>query len=476
VGVAFPEFTEFVVTSMAELTERGGADLATALSGLGRENIRVLNLSIGGRSFEQINSAVFQPDVLKSLQNTGIFKAAGNSNRTSVEIFSQLDDVFQVAATNPFLTQANFSQASARYGIGSPGEKILSAAAGEVASDDRYLKLDSGADEGLLVFASGTSMASPMAAGAATLMLQLHPELTREEVYALLKISAFDWQPPNKAKRLPDYLRSTESDSELFDVYLRGLNVYAAYRILEETVGSIGKPEWKSEVTKAKAKLARVACGAPAPTTIDEGLRLFSLAPNECHSRRKFAQVMLAAKDNPRYGATLLALERLGSVNEGKQEVLLTDEDAIKQFVLFKQLVAKAAKESIDNSFKDEKFSNLGWVSDSLIVKALGLGEGLVEEYRKRIEATTNATLNEERRSFSGGNQTHELALALRTMYEQDDETKHSAIALRVTLADGWKKLSAENKAIFAHSLAIFPGVTPENETTWNEFIDQGLQ
>jgi subtilisin family serine protease len=114
-----------------------------------------------------------------------------NTNTPCYPAAYDLDNVLTVAAIDKLDQIAEFSNYGAKsVHIGAPGVRILSTTAGKNPYSDLVAKFTD--PKGNLREAewSGTSMATPIVAGAAALILQHRPELTYKEVRELILSTA----------------------------------------------------------------------------------------------------------------------------------------------------------------------------------------------------------------------------------------------------------------------------------------------
>src|SRR5438067_3525 len=150
-------------------------DLWTSTGGTKGANIRALNASYGGGGYSQASA-----DAINALGQSGILfvAAAGNDARnTDVQpnypSDYSLSNVVSVAATNSSDTLASFSNFGTRTVLlGAPGVGILSTTPNNTYS-----------------FFSGTSMATPHVTGAAALLCAANPNLSVNQLRALLSFN-----------------------------------------------------------------------------------------------------------------------------------------------------------------------------------------------------------------------------------------------------------------------------------------------
>src|SRR5438552_17805933 len=150
-------------------------DLWVSSGGTKGANIRALNASYGGGGYSQASA-----DAINALGQSGILfvAAAGNDGRnTDVQpnypSDYALSNVVSVAATNSGDTLASFSNFGTRTVLlGAPGVSILSTTPNNTYS-----------------FFSGTSMSTPHVTGAAALLCAANPNLSVNQLRALLSFN-----------------------------------------------------------------------------------------------------------------------------------------------------------------------------------------------------------------------------------------------------------------------------------------------
>src|SRR2546425_6232003 len=150
-------------------------DLWVSSGGTKGANIRALNASYGGGGYSQASA-----DAINALGQSGILfvAAAGNDGRnTDVQpnypSDYALSNVVSVAATNSGDTLASFSNFGTRTVLlGAPGVSIVSTTPNNTYS-----------------FFSGTSMATPHVTGAAALLCAANPNLSVNQLRALLSFN-----------------------------------------------------------------------------------------------------------------------------------------------------------------------------------------------------------------------------------------------------------------------------------------------
>lgn len=180
----------------------GGSDISISdgITWAADHGAKVMNMSFG--SFYQ---SPLLNDAIEYARDKGVVMvaAAGNWASESISYPAALKDVIAVAATNNKDELSDFSSYGPEIDISAPGEDIFS------TYWDPF-KGSSYREE------SGTSMAAPMVAGAAALLLSKNPKLTAEEVREILEASAYDlgkqgWDPKFGHGRLDIYKALTTS-------------------------------------------------------------------------------------------------------------------------------------------------------------------------------------------------------------------------------------------------------------------------
>ena len=139
----------------------------------------VISLSWGGPGYSAINQSLLD---LAYANNITVIAAAGNSNSSSQMYPAAYNHVISVAASDQNDLKASFSNFGPTIDVTAPGVDILSSLAGSSSS---YGNL------------SGTSMACPLTAGLAALMLSMNPTLSPDDVEDCLKNTADDIYPLN---------------------------------------------------------------------------------------------------------------------------------------------------------------------------------------------------------------------------------------------------------------------------------------
>jgi serine protease len=212
------------------------------------KKVDVINMSLGGSQ----ESPILEEAVKKAVEaGITIVAAAGNNYGESISYPAAYEGVIAVSATNQADELAEFSSYGSFVDIAAPGEAVYNSVF------DPYKGSS-------FAYLSGTSMATPVVAGVASLLLSKYPDLKPFEVEAILKMTATDMGDKGydvkygagfvdavKAlqfdmKKLPKAPEVTEADAKAKAPELTG-----------------DKSEWKNSITNAgqthwyKVKLAK---------------------------------------------------------------------------------------------------------------------------------------------------------------------------------------------------------------------------
>jgi serine protease len=168
------------------------ADIAEGIRFAADNGANVVNMSLGGGGFSQILQDAIHYAVEK---NVLIFCAAGNSGRDTIEYPAGMDGCLAISAVGPDKKMAPYSS----HGRDSEDKKGLFIAA--PGGNTRDFGPDGGVwqstvnpnnwkEWGMYPY-QGTSMATPMAAGSAALLISIvGPDYTREQIMDLMTSSA----------------------------------------------------------------------------------------------------------------------------------------------------------------------------------------------------------------------------------------------------------------------------------------------
>ncbi|MCC6550376.1 MAG: S8 family serine peptidase [Ignavibacteriaceae bacterium] len=138
---------------------------------------KVINCSWGGSGYSILGQDVVNYALTKGALVVG---AAGNSNSSAPHYPSGYRGVLSVASTGSSDLKSGFSNYGTTVDISAPGESIYN-----TWQNDTYAYL------------SGTSMASPLAAGLAALVFSYFPGITPEEVGERLRVTGDDISTQN---------------------------------------------------------------------------------------------------------------------------------------------------------------------------------------------------------------------------------------------------------------------------------------
>jgi hypothetical protein len=133
--------------------------------------VRVINASFG--KFSRSRSVGLLVRLMKSKNQTLLVAASGNEDTLTMEYPAAFSDSIAVAAVDRSLRKGNFSNFGRWVDIAAPGTGIVSTIPG-----------------GLADAKSGTSMASPVVAGVAGLILAVHPRISFDELRNAVLLSA----------------------------------------------------------------------------------------------------------------------------------------------------------------------------------------------------------------------------------------------------------------------------------------------
>lgn len=175
VGIA-PGATIYNIKVMGDDGSGNDADIIQGLIQAINLHVDIVNMSLGGPGY----NGLYQEVVTKAYEEEGIaiFVSAGNDGVSAINYPANYDGVICVAATDTNNSRADFSTYGSWVDLSAPGVNIWSTYNGGTSS---YASL------------SGTSMACPVAAGEAAVLLSSKPKsldgLTgKKKVDALLKL------------------------------------------------------------------------------------------------------------------------------------------------------------------------------------------------------------------------------------------------------------------------------------------------
>ncbi len=175
---------------------RYAAGLVNASGALPEQAADVINMSLGGGSPTQTGA-----NAVAAARAAGVtvVAAAGNENTSAPSYPASYDGVISVSATDFNRNLAQYSNFGAAIDVAAPGGDT-NADANQDGYPDGVLSTLVSEDGGVLTpvlgFNQGTSMAAPHVAGVCALLLAVDPDLTPDEIEALLKSTAVDLGAP----------------------------------------------------------------------------------------------------------------------------------------------------------------------------------------------------------------------------------------------------------------------------------------
>lgn len=182
-GVAFN--SPLVVCKALDANGSGKlADVASCITWVHEHGAKVISLSLGGPASVTIRTAVRAAWSRGSTRGSVIVAAAGNEGNTATEFPAGYPEVVSVAAVDDSRRHAAFSNANADVEIAAPGVQVLSTRRG-----GGYVRL------------SGTSMATPHAAGAAALVWGAHRRSSASAIRKRLDAAVTDAGPAGRDPR-----------------------------------------------------------------------------------------------------------------------------------------------------------------------------------------------------------------------------------------------------------------------------------
>jgi thermitase len=156
----------------------------------------VISISLGGISVQSKQKAYRDAVLYAEKHGAIVIVAAGNNNRNANTIApANVEGVIAVTAIDQTNQKATFSNTieDLKMGIAAPGVNIYS-----TLPTNKYGTL------------SGTSMATPQVSGLIGLMKSMSPDLTVEEVYAILKETGKPTKAGEKTGPLIQPLKAVE--------------------------------------------------------------------------------------------------------------------------------------------------------------------------------------------------------------------------------------------------------------------------
>jgi thermitase len=193
IGIAsFAPSASFVeVTSVKVLSDQGWGTQEDIIKGIifaADNGADVISMSLGGPSDDATQAAYEEAVRYANRKGAIVVVAAGNSDENAKYYApANVNGVITVAALSNTLNKADFSNTveDLKMGIAAPGVDIYSTF---IKNEYKYL--------------SGTSMATPYAAGLLGMMKWIKPDLTTEEAYEILHDTGLNTVAGKKTGRL----------------------------------------------------------------------------------------------------------------------------------------------------------------------------------------------------------------------------------------------------------------------------------
>ncbi|WP_393073146.1 S8 family serine peptidase [Streptomyces sp. LN704] len=167
--------------------------IIAAMDWAAHSGAKIVNMSLGGDPTDGTDPMSQALNELSRATGTLFVVAAGNSGFTPQKVVApgSADDALTVAAVDKSDEMASFSNRGPRIGDGAAKPDIAAPGVDIVAARAAGTTMGTPVDE-YYTTASGTSMATPHVAGAAAIVAQQHPELTGQQIKALLMSTATD--------------------------------------------------------------------------------------------------------------------------------------------------------------------------------------------------------------------------------------------------------------------------------------------
>ncbi|MFF7680186.1 S8 family serine peptidase [Actinacidiphila glaucinigra] len=167
--------------------------IIAAMDWAAHSGAKVVNMSLGGEPTDGTDPLSQALNELSRETGTLFVVAAGNSGFFPQKVVAPgtADDALTVAAVDKNGEMAAFSNRGPRIGDGAAKPDIAAPGVGIVAARAAGTAMGSVVDQ-YYTASDGTSMATPHVAGAAAIVAQQHPELTGQQIKALLMDTATD--------------------------------------------------------------------------------------------------------------------------------------------------------------------------------------------------------------------------------------------------------------------------------------------
>jgi thermitase len=182
-GIAGVAFNAPLIVCKALAADGSGdtADVAACISWAHSRGAKVISLSLGGPPTNTLRAAVKAAWDAGGRHGSVVIAAAGNDGSSATDYPAGYPEAVSVAAVDDSGGHAWFSNANDDVEVAAPGVDVLSAKLG-----------------GGYVRESGTSMATPHAAGAAALEWEVHPRSAAQTIRNHLHALAADAGPPGR--------------------------------------------------------------------------------------------------------------------------------------------------------------------------------------------------------------------------------------------------------------------------------------
>ncbi|WP_189313102.1 S8 family peptidase [Streptomyces brasiliensis] len=167
--------------------------IIAAMDWAAHSGAKVVNMSLGGEPTDGTDPMSQALNELSRSTGTLFVVAAGNSALIHKKVVApgSADDALTVAAVDKNGEMADFSNRGPRIGDGAAKPDIAAPGVDIVAARAAGTAMGTPVDQ-YYTTASGTSMATPHVAGAAAIVAQQHPELSGQQIKALLMDTASD--------------------------------------------------------------------------------------------------------------------------------------------------------------------------------------------------------------------------------------------------------------------------------------------
>src|SRR3954447_9100506 len=182
-GIAGVAFDSPLIICKALSADGSGdtSDVAACISWAHAQGAKVISLSLGGPATNTLRAAVKAAWAGGARDGAVVVAAAGNEGNSAVDYPAGYPEVVSVAAVDDGGTHPWFSNTNDDVEVAAPGVDVLSAKLG-----------------GGYVRESGTSMATPHAAGAAALAWDEHPRSAARTIRARLDALVVDTGAPGR--------------------------------------------------------------------------------------------------------------------------------------------------------------------------------------------------------------------------------------------------------------------------------------